>query len=176
MPLINKTAYLQKARFQDANIDFDTKIKPIIAEVEQRDIKTQLGEVFYNKLRTYLANPTPTPNNAALDLLMSGGDYTYEANSYNFAGLASAIAYYTSAELLDSQAGVLAVTGYRAANDTYSSMADYKDRRNNYDKIRGIAESYMKDCLVYLNRFATATGFEACQTKKRKNKFYVIES
>ena len=174
MPLINKTAYLQKARFQDANIDFDKKVKPIIAEVEQRDIKTQLGEVFYNKLRTYLADPTPV--NAALDLLMSGGNYTYEANSYNFAGLESAIAYYTSAELLDSQAGVLAVTGYRAANDTYSSMADYKDRRNNYDKIRGVAESYMKDCLVYLNRFATATGFEACQTKKRKNKFYVIES
>lgn len=174
MPLINKTSYLQKARFQDASIDFDKKIKPIIAEVEQRDIKTQLGEIFYNKLRNYVASPTPA--NAALDLLMNGGDYTYEDNSYNFTGLEAAIAYYTSAELLDSQAGVVAVTGYRAANDTYSSMADLKDRRNNYDKIRGIAESYMKDCLVYLNRFATATGFEACQTKKRKNRFYVIES
>ena len=165
---------MQKARFQDANIDFDKKIKPIIAEVEQRDIKTQLGEIFYNKLRNYVASPTPA--NTALDLLMSGGDYTYEDNTYNFTGLEAAIAYYTSAELLDSQAGVLAATGYRAANDTYSSMADYKDRRNNYDKIRGIAESYMKDCLVYLNRFATATGFEACQTKKRKNRFYVIGS
>ena len=174
MPLINKSTYLQKARFQDANIDFDKKIKPIIAEVEQRDIKTQLGEIFYNKLRNYVASPTPA--NTALDLLMSGGDYTYEDNTYNFTGLEAAIAYYTSAELLDSQAGVLAVTGYRAANDTYSSMADLKDRRNNYDKIRGIAESYMKDCLVYLNRFATATGFEACQTKKRKNRFYVIGS
>ena len=174
MQLINKTAYLTKSRGSDPNIDFEAKIKPIIAEVEQTDIKPQLGEIFYNKLLKYVdSHETAIPE---LDKLLIGGEYTYEDNEYSFAGLESAIAYYVNAELMDTQAGFLAVTGYRAGNDTYSSMADYKDRRNNYDKIRAVAESYMKDCLVYLNRFATATGFAICETRKRKNKFYVIGS
>ena len=174
MQLINKSTYIAKSRGSDPNIDFDKKIKPIIKEVEQVDIKPQLGEAFYNKLLKYVdSHETSIP---ALDTLLSGGEYTYEGETYSFAGLESAIAYYTNAELMDSQSGFLAVGGFRATPDTYGSMADYKDRRNNYDKIRSVAESYMKDCLVYLNRFATETGFSVCATKKRKNKFYVIES
>lgn len=174
MQLINKMTYLTKSRGSDPNIDFEAKIKPIIAEVEQTDIKPQLGEIFYNKLLKYVdSHETAIPE---LDKLLSGGEYTYEDNNYTFAGLEAAIAYYVNAELMDSQAGFLAVTGFRSSNETYSSMADYKDRRNNYDKVRSVAESYMKDCLVYLNRFATATGFAICETRKRKNSFYVIQS
>ena len=172
--LINKPTFIEKSRFFDANINFDNNIAPIIREVQQVDIKPQFGDVFFNKLLTYVTSHTET--NEYLDKLIAGGLYTFEEETYSFEGLESAIAYYTQANMINSLSGFLTATGMRAGNDTYSSMADYKDRQKTYDTIRKVGESHMADCIVYLNRFAKETGWVACKTKERRHNFYVIGS
>lgn len=170
--LINKSKFTEKARFYDPNLNFDNRIAPIIREVQQVDIKPQLGEHFYNRLIAYVASHTEA--NEYLDKLLAGGTYTCGGDTYSFAGLESAVAYYTHANLIDANAGFLTSTGLRSGSDNYSSMADYKDKRNAFDSERKVAESYMADCIAYLNRNAKEAGWELCKTKIRKQRFYVI--
>ena len=172
--LINKPTLAAKSRFADPNIDFDNKVAPIIKEVQQLHVKPQLGDVFYNKLISYVASHTEV--NTYLDKLLAGGSYEHCDDTYEFEGLEAAIANYTHAGLMDAQAGFLAVGGFRSGSDTYSSMADYKDRRNNYDAVMAVAESYMQDCLTYLRRNAKDAEFEVCKTRVRKNRFFTITS
>ena len=170
--LINKPTFVEKARFYDSNMNFDKLIAPIIREVQQVDVKPQLGEDFYNRLLAYVT--THTEANSYFDKLLAGGSYTYCEATYSFEGLEAAVAYYTHATLIDSHAGFLTSTGMRSGNDNYSSMADYKTQRNAFDATRKVAESYMRDCITYLTRFAKEAGFEKCETKTRRQRFYVI--
>ena len=172
--LINKPTLAAKSRFADPNIDFDNKVAPIIKEVQQLHVKPQLGDVFYNKLISYVSSHTEV--NTYLDKLLAGGSYEHCDDTYEFEGLEAAIANYTHAGLMDAQAGFLAVGGFRSGSDTYSSMADYKDRRNNYDAVMAVAESYMQDCITYLRRNAKGAEFEVCRSRVRKNRFFTITS
>ena len=175
--LLTKEILLDRARSVEVNINYDVKVKPIVNEVQQYDIKMQLGEAFYNILIDYIeAKEAGGTDNAALELLMNGGTYTYDGNKYRFDGLYTSVAYYTYARMIKSQAGNLGVTGMRTANDQYSTIADYKDRQTAYTDVKSMADSYMADCLSYLKRKKTETGFVGCDTRKRKTNIIVIKS
>ena len=175
--LLTKEILLDRARSVELNINYDFKVKPIVNEVQQYDVKMQLGEAFYNLLIDYLdAKESGGTANAHLDLLMNGGAYTYDSNKYRFDGLYTAVAYYTYARMIKSQAGNLGVTGYRTPNDQYNSMADLKDRQTAYTDVKSMADSYMADCLSYLKRKKSETGFVGCDTKKRRTNIIVVKS
>lgn len=175
--LLTKEILLDRARSVELNINYDIKVKPIVNEVQQYDVKMQLGEAFYNLLIDYLdAKEEGGTANAHLDLLMNGGAYTYDSNKYRFDGLYTAVAYYTYARMIKSQAGNLGVTGYRTPNDQYNSMADLKDRQTAYTDVKSMADSYMADCLSYLKRKKSETGFVGCDTKKRRTNIIVVKS
>ena len=175
--LLTKEILLDRARSVELNINYDAKIKPIVNEVQQYDVKMQLGEAFYNLLIDYLdLKEGGGTANAHLDLLMNGGAYTYDSNKYRFDGLYTAVAYYTYARMIKSQAGNLGVTGYRTPNDQYNSMADLKDRQTAYTDVKSMADSYMADCLSYLKRKKSETGFVGCDTKKRRTNIIVVKS
>ena len=175
--LLTKEILLDRARSVELNINYDFKVKPIVNEVQQYDVKMQLGEAFYNLLIDYLdAKESGGTANAHLDLLMDGGAYTYDNNKYRFDGLYTAVAYYTYARMIKSQAGNLGVTGYRTPNDQYNSLADLKDRQTAYTDVKSMADSYMADCLSYLKRKKSETGFVGCDTKKRRTNIIVVKS
>ena len=175
--LLTKEILLDRARSVELNINYDAKVKPIVNEVQQYDVKMQLGEAFYNLLIDYLdAKEGGGTANAHLDLLMNGGAYTYDNNKYRFDGLYTAVAYYTYARMIKSQAGNLGVTGYRTPNDQYNSLADLKDRQTAYTDVKSMADSYMADCLSYLKRKKSETGFVGCDTKKRRTNIIVVKS
>lgn len=175
--LLTKAQLLDRARSVDSNINYDAKVAPIVKEVAQYELKLQLGEAFFNLLLDYLeARAAGGTANAALDLLMDGGDYTYQDKKYRLDGIRTVVAYYTYAKLIPSQAGNLGATGLRTPNDQYNSMADYKDRQTTQTEVKRMADSYMADCLAYLKRKTTETGFVGCDTRKRKNNFFVVKS
>ena len=175
--LLTKEILLDRARSVELNINYDAKVKPIVNEVQQYDVKMQLGEAFYNLLIDYLdAKESGGTTNAHLDLLMNGGAYTYDNNKYRFDGLYTAVAYYTYARMIKSQAGNLGVTGLRTPNDQYNSMADLRDRQTAYTDVKSMADSYMADCLSYLKRKKSETGFVGCDTKKRRTNIIVVKS
>ena len=175
--LLTKEILLDRARSVELNINYDFKVKPIVNEVQQYDVKMQLGEAFYNLLIDYIdAKESGGTVNEYLDLLMDGGAYTYDNNKYRFDGLYTAVAYYTYARMIKSQAGNLGVTGYRTPNDQYNSMADLKDRQTAYADVKSMADSYMADCLSYLKRKKSETGFVGCDTKKRRTNIIVVKS
>ena len=175
--LLTKEILLDRARSVELNINYDAKVKPIVNEVQQYDVKMQLGEAFYNLLIDYLdAKESGGTANAHLDLLMDGGAYTYDNNKYRFDGLYTAVAYYTYARMIKSQAGNLGVTGLRTPNDQYNSMADLRDRQTAYTDVKSMADSYMADCLSYLKRKKSETGFVGCDTKKRRTNIIVVKS
>ena len=175
--LLTKEILLDRARSVELNINYDAKVKPIVNEVQQYDVKMQLGEAFYNLLIDYLdAKEGGGTANEHLDLLMNGGAYTYDNNKYRFDGLYTAVAYYTYARMIKSQAGNLGVTGYRTPNDQYNSIADLKDRQTAYTDVKSMADSYMADCLSYLKRKKSETGFVGCDTKKRRTNIIVVKS
>ena len=175
--LLTKELLLDRARSVELNINYDFKVKPIVNEVQQYDVKMQLGEAFYNLLIDYLdAKEAGGTANEHLDLLMNGGAYTYDNNKYRFDGLYTAVAYYTYARMIKSQAGNLGVTGMRTATDQYSTIADYKDRQTAYSDVKSMADSYMTDCLSYLKRKKSETGFVGCDTKKRRTNIIVVKS
>lgn len=175
--LLTKELLLDRARSVELNINYDAKVKPIVNEVQQYDVKMQLGEAFYNLLIDYLdAKEGGGTANEHLDLLMDGGAYTCDNNKYRFDGLYTAVAYYTYARMIKSQAGNLGVTGLRTPNDQYNSMADLKDRQTAYTDVKSMADSYMADCLSYLKRKKSETGFVGCDTKKRRTNIIVVKS
>lgn len=175
--LLTKEILLDRARSVELNINYDVKVKPIVNEVQQYDVKMQLGEAFYNLLIDYLdAKEAGGAANEHLDLLMNGGAYTYDGNKYRFDGLYTAVAYYTYARMIKSQAGNLGVTGMRTATDQYSTIADYKDRQTAYTDVKSMADSYMADSLSYLKRKKSETGFVGCDTKKRRTNIIVVKS
>ena len=85
------------------------------------------------------------------------------------------IKFYRSCAI-ESQAGNLGVTGLRTPNDQYNSMADLRDRQTAYTDVKSMADSYMADCLSYLKRKKSETGFVGCDTKKRRTNIIVVKS
>ena len=174
---LTKPQLLDRARSIDSNINYDAKVAPIVKEVAQYELKLQLGDAFFNLLLDYLeAKQAGGTANQHLDLLMQGGSYTYEGKKYRLDGLHTTVAYYVYAKLVPSQAGNLGATGLRTPNDQYNSLADFKDRQTTQTEVKRMADSYMTDCLSYLKRKASDTGFVGCDTRQRKTNFIVIKS
>ena len=175
--LLTKELLLDRARSVEPNINFDVKVKPIVNEVQQYDVKMQFGEAFYNILIDYLdAKEAGGATNAHLELLLEGGSYTCDGDKYRFDGLYTAVAYYTYSRMIKSQTGNLGATGMRTATDQYNTIADYKDRQTAYTDVKSMADSYMADCLSYLKRKKEETGFVGCDTKKRRTNITVVKS
>lgn len=66
-------------------------------------------------------------------------------------GLQSALAYFVYAKMLKSDGTMLARTGSMRNNSQYSSHTDDNKIRY-YNDAMDIAEKYLSDCLLYLNR------------------------
>lgn len=129
------------ARIVSMHVDSD-KIDIYIRESENIDIKPALGDALFIDLHDHPEK---------YELLLEGGKYEDECGVHTLVGLKSALAYYAYARLVKNGDGNVTRFGYVNKADEYSSRPDTKERVMAYNDAFSVADSYMKECLMYLS-------------------------
>lgn len=117
------------------------KIEIYIRESEDIDIKPALGDALFIDIQD-------NPNK--YDLLINGGVYEDKGGKHVMTGLKTALAYYSYARLVKNGDGNVTRYGFVNKEDEYSSRTDSKERVMAYNDAFSIADSYMKECVLYL--------------------------
>lgn len=162
--LINESILRDKCRHFSQNISFVKQVVPFIEEVEQLDIKPQLGEALYLDILNDDAG--------RYKVLLEGGEYEDGCGCRHvFAGLYQAESYYVYARMLRNPNGFLSPTGFRQATDTYSTYAENRERESTIIAVKEAADSYMRDCLSY----ARDRGWMGCgNTGRRRDRTLTV--
>lgn len=153
-----------KCRHFSQNISFVKQVVPFIEEVEQLDIKPQLGEALYLDILN--------DDTGMYKILLEGGEYEDGCGCRRvFAGLYQAESYYVYARMLRNPNGFLSPTGFRQATDTYSTYAESRERESTIIAVKEAADSYMRDCLAY----ARDRGWMGCgNTGRRRDRTLTV--
>ena len=130
------------ARGVSMHVDND-KIDIYIRESENIDLKPALGDALFIDLHDHPEN---------YKLLLEGGKYEDECGVHVLVGLKSALAYYAYARLVKNGDGNVTRFGFVNKADEYSSRPDSKERVMAYNDAFSVADSYMKECLVYMSK------------------------
>lgn len=117
------------------------KIETYIRESEDIDIKPALGDALFIDIQE-------NPNKYYL--LINGGMYEDKGGKHVMTGLKTALAYYSYARLVKNGDGNVTRYGFVNKEDEYSSRSDSKERVMAYNDAFSIADSYMKECVLYL--------------------------
>ena len=118
------------------------KIETYIRESEDIDLKPSLGDALFIDLQEH---------SEKYELLMNGGVYEDKDGKHVMTGLKTALAYYAYACLVKNGDGSVTRYGFVNKDDEYSSRPDSKERVMAYNDAFSIADSYMKECVQYLN-------------------------
>lgn len=112
-----------------------------IEESEMQDIKPAIGDALFLRLMTHVEYAR----------LLNGGEYEDQhGNTFIFAGLKTALAYYVYARIVKSGTQTVSRFGFVEKDDEYSSRSDFKHRHQAYNDAFSIADGYMKECLAYI--------------------------
>ncbi|MCP4141254.1 MAG: hypothetical protein GY755_13385 [Chloroflexi bacterium] len=120
----------------------EKKILVYVRESEDIDIKSALGDGLFLDLKT-------SPSNY-FDLL-NGGEYDYCGSKRTFVGIKKALAYYSFARIMKNGDYNVTRFGTTVKDSEYSSSAAYKEKVSAYNDAFSIADSYLKECVRYLN-------------------------
>lgn len=146
MPLLLTATDFAPYRELSPNIDDATRLNPYIAQAQQFDLKPLLGELFYQNLTD---NPATTEN----ALLLSGGSYTYNGNTYCFAGLKAALVFYAYSRFIDNQNVNITRFGVVYKNNPeVSERVDEKTLQRLVLQARDQAMGYWIECEQFLKR------------------------
>ena len=117
------------------------KIDTYIRESEDIDIKPSLGDALFIDIQEH---------SDKYELLMNGGVYEDRDGKHVMTGLKTALAYYAYARLVKNGDGNVTRYGFVNKDDDYSSRLDSKEHSMAFNDAFSIADSYMKECLLYL--------------------------
>lgn len=118
------------------------KIATYIRESESINIKSALGDALFLDVKEH-----PEKYSTLLD----GGVYETECGVKKvFAGLKTALAYYTFARVVKNGDGNVTRFGLVKKESEYSSHADLKEKMIAYNDAFDVANRYLKECVVYL--------------------------
>lgn len=135
----------------------DALVDRCIEEAQNLDIIPAIGAEWW--LRVLDRN-----DDAVAQLLWEGGIYRNTCgDSFIFAGLRKALLYYSYARIVRSSGGVATRFDFVVKADQYSDSADLKAKVQAYNEAFANADSYMAQCLAYLNTS------EPCCTRKLTN-------
>lgn len=129
------------ARSMSTHIDSE-KIETYIRESENIDIKPTLGDTLFLDIKEQPQN---------YSLLLEGGAYEKNCGEKRlFAGLKTALAYYTYARIIKNGDGNVTRFGFVNKDNEYSSRPDFKEKVMAYNDAFSMADRYLKECLRYL--------------------------
>ena len=129
------------------NID-DSRIHIYIDEAENIDIKSQIGDALLIDLRKWKENSASVT--ADYSILMNGGEYEVSGEKKYLKGLITTLQYYVHAKLIKNNNYSLTRFGFVNKEDQYSQQSDLKERLVSEKDTLSIADSYMRECLIYL--------------------------
>lgn len=143
--LIDEAALRSRCRLFSNNYTWE-RMAPSVLEAQQAEIKPQIGDALFIRLLS--------PDYAASDpyaTLLDGGRYTDGCcgGERIFDGLRTALSYYVYGRLITSSVNYLGTTGLRTATDSTAVKAEYEERERVRLDARRMAESYMRDALLY---------------------------
>lgn len=118
----------------------ETKVLRYIQEAELNNVKPAMGDDAYMDAKTSDRYP----------LLLDGGTYDHQGRRYRFAGLKTALAYYTYSRLIESSSVDVTRQGVINRRSEYSDSADSSVIVSVSRETYAIADRYMEECLQYI--------------------------
>jgi hypothetical protein len=126
------------------NLDVTERLTPYITQAQNFDLKPLMGNQFYVDV---VNNPASTEN----VLLLDGGDYVYNNNTYTFTGLKAVIVMFAYARFLQNQN--INVTRFGIVfknNNDVSERVDTKTLQFAVTNAKDQAISYWNECIEFL--------------------------
>lgn len=134
----------------------DARIEGYIKEAQNVDLKVSLntcGKDFVN----YILNNT---TDSDIELLLQGGEYTYDGETYGFTGINAALALYAYARTVEGSQFTVTGSGVTKKRTDYSDNAEKSDITALAASARTVAYSYMAEAVEMLCRLSdTYTQF-----------------
>ncbi len=131
----------------------------------------QIGDALFLALKNWNENSN-TPDSERFSKLMQGGEYENgKGNKREFKGLLSALNYYIYARLVKYNNFSLTRFGFVEKQDHYSQKADIQDRLVMEKDARSVADTYMTECLEYLE--TNKESFHEFSNGKQKNRLRI---
>ena len=141
---IQRLKHIYTALKSDAN-DIDGYIQ----EAQQCDLKPWLGDAFLLELTEQRASSTLTPEN---ELLLKGGNYTYDNKTYYCEGLHSYMAYCVHARYILRSSVTSTRFGSVVKDSDFSTPATGKQIAEIKSMSEQSAEAIKRDVVNMLNR------------------------
>ena len=116
-----------------------------IREAQELDLKPLMPPSFYARL---MRERKLSPYNK----LLSGGEYEYDGQLYNFAGVATVVSYFAYARFIFKSNIVSTSHGFVVKDTPYSTPIPMEDRRALYNEFRKDAGGYFEEAKIYIER------------------------
>ena len=149
-------------RFCDVDAE---DMERIIADVEQLDIKPQIGS---DLLISVLDKPSAHP------LLLDGGRYEACGKKYLFSGLKKVVACYAYARGVQAASVRLTRTGLTSKYDDTSNAVDKSGRADVIRAAQSDGDSYLAEVLKFLSETDYALYSGGRKVKQTRMKSFVI--
>lgn len=130
------------ARDMSQHVD-KQRLEVYIRESENLDLKGALGDALFLDVKEHPEK---------YSVLLDGGVYEIECGDKKvFTGLKSALAYYTFARIIKNGDGNVTRFGFVNKESSDSSRPDIKEKVMAYNDAFSVANTYLKECVSYLN-------------------------
>lgn len=170
--LVTKSDFAPYKYFANS-IKSEQSLDQCIQEAQLFDIKKWLGDALLKELCDQKAT-SPESLSTLNELLLDGGNYTYNSETYTLTGLKACIIYYSISRYIKFDSVKLTATGIVKKEDIYSSPVDDKTIHSLANNEREKAEALRLEIILYLNRFATSYPLWNCTNKKRNTTYKLI--
>lgn len=153
MPLLLSATDFAPYKELSSNLDDGVRLHPYIAQAQQFDLKPLIGELFYKNL---VDNQDSTPHT----LLLAGGGYGFDGNTYEFSGLKAVLVFFAYARFLENQNINITRFGVVYKNNSdVSERVDEKTLQRLINQAREQALAYWAECVMFLNRKRSSYPF-----------------
>ncbi len=145
-----------------------------VTEAQQLDVKHWLGDALLNEICTQAAT-SPESISSLNEILLAGGSYVYQGNTYLFQGLKAAIIYYAFARFTSRLPYNYTQAGLTVKDTDFSTPASDKAVQRLSTEAMLTAASIKDEVVLYLKRNSSSYPlFKCSNTAGRARTFYVI--
>lgn len=139
--LVTYNEVFELTRKMSVHLDRD-RIDSFIREAEDMDLKPVLGDGLMIALKR---------DAGAFGALLNGGAYV-DADGHKrvFAGLKSALAYFTYARFVRNGDGHVTRSGFTVKENEHSVRASEMERERTWNDVRSIGERYLRECMDFV--------------------------
>jgi len=141
-------------------------IERAIETTEQIEIKSELGNLLFTDIEK---------NKTNYSILLNGGDYQYNNNTYSFKGLYYAIAWQSYVRYTKLSNANTTAYGTVFKNTDYSSQLDSSSMQIVINEYQSIASNYLNEVKLYLTRINNNLYInKGCEVNNRSINIEVI--